>query len=178
MAGWYTSKDADRLAYQMVKYRQREGWSHRDVLRLAHPATSVPALRDTFEWVVRGNVGAEVPALVTGFAAAQQASDAATWARLAREYGISWEMLPDRALTERTVWDALLDAGMPQTALMRQLPRLTGLGMLPMLGGRTREVAAQLADAERLKRARVHPMNVLVAQRTYASGRSARGSGA
>ena len=55
-------------------------------------------------------VGAEVPALVTGFAAAQQASDAATWARLVREYGLSWEMLPDRALTERTVWDALLDA--------------------------------------------------------------------
>lgn len=48
VAGWYTSKDADQLAYQVVKYRQREGWSHRDVLRLAHPATSVPALRDTF----------------------------------------------------------------------------------------------------------------------------------
>ena len=25
------------LAYQVVKYRQREGWSHRDLLRLAHP---------------------------------------------------------------------------------------------------------------------------------------------
>ena len=38
-------------------------------------------------------------------------------------------------------------------------------------------MAAQLTDAERLRRARVHPVNVLVAQRTYASGRSARGSG-
>lgn len=177
VAGWYTSKDADQLAYQVVKYRQREGWSHRDVLRLAHPATSVPALRDTFEWVVRGTIGAEVLRLVEGFAAAQRASDAATWARLVRDYRLSWEMLPDLALTERTVWDALLDVGLPQTALMRQLPRLTGLGMLPSLGGRTREVAAQLADAERLTRARVHPISVLVAQRTYASGRSARGAG-
>ncbi len=177
VAGWYTSKDADQLAYQVVKYRQREGWSHRDVLRLAHPATSVPALRDTFEWVVRGTVGAEVPRLVEGFAAAQRASDAATWARLVRDYRLSWEMLPDAALAERSVWDALLDAGVPQTALMRQLPRLTKLGMLPPLGGRTREVAAQLTDTDRLKRARVHPVSVLVAQRTYASGRSARGAG-
>ncbi len=177
VAGWYTSKDADQLAYQVVKYRQREGWSHRDLLRLAHPATSVPALRDTFEWVVRGTVGAEVPRLVEGFAAAQRASDAATWARLVRDYRLSWEMLPDAALAERTVWDALLDAGLPQTALLRQLPRLTKLGMLPSLGGRTGEVVKQLTDAEQLEQARVHPVSVLVAQRTYASGRSARGAG-
>lgn len=177
VASWYTTKDADRLAYQVVKYRQREGWSHRDLLRLAHPATSVPALRDTFEWVVRGNVGADVPALVTGFAAAQAASNAVTWARLVREYGLSWEMLPDAALVEPAVWEALLDAGLPQTALLRQLPRLTNLGLLPALGGRTAQVVAQLTDVERLTRARVHPVNVLVAQRTYASGRSARGAG-
>jgi 60 kDa SS-A/Ro ribonucleoprotein len=40
----------------------------------------------------------------------------------------------------------------------------------------TRGVAEQLADAERLIKARVHPVNVLVALRTYASGVSARGS--
>src|SRR5262245_38528666 len=28
---WYTEKDADALAYQVVKYRQRDGWSHRDL---------------------------------------------------------------------------------------------------------------------------------------------------
>jgi 60 kDa SS-A/Ro ribonucleoprotein len=75
------------------------------------------------------------------------------------------------------VWDALLDVGVPQTAPMRQLPRLTRLGMLPDLGGRTDEVVAQLVDAGRLRSTRVHPVNVLVAQRTYASGRSARGAG-
>ena len=177
VSGWYTEKDADQLAYQAVKYRQREGWSHRDLLRLAHPETVVPAQRDTFDWIVRGSVGAEVPRLIEGFSAAQQASDAATWARLVAEYGLSWEMLPDAALGEPAVWDALLDVGVPQTALLRQLPRLTRLGLMPDFGGRTAEVTAQLSDADRLKRARVHPVSVLVAQRTYASGRSARGAG-
>ncbi|QAY08476.1 Ro-like RNA binding protein [Mycobacterium phage Iota] len=33
---WYADKPVDRAAYQMVKYRQREGWTHADVLRKAH----------------------------------------------------------------------------------------------------------------------------------------------
>jgi 60 kDa SS-A/Ro ribonucleoprotein len=177
VGGWYTSRDADALAYQVVKYRQREGWSHRDLLRLAHPETSVPELADVFDWIVRGSVGERVPRLIEGFVRAQEATDSGTWAGLVREYGLSWEMLPDAALGEAAVWDALLDVGVPQTALMRQLPRLTRLGLLPDLGGRTDEVAAQLTDAERLRTGRVHPVNVLVAQRTYASGRSSRGVG-
>ena len=36
-------------------------------------------------------------------------------------------------------------------------------------------MVAQLGDAERLRRARVHPIAVLAALRTYASGRGARG---
>ena len=39
VANWYNSKDLKTLAYQMVKYRQRGGWSHRDVLRKSHPRT-------------------------------------------------------------------------------------------------------------------------------------------
>ena len=37
-ARWYAAQPADALAYQAVKYRQREGVTHRDLLRLAHPA--------------------------------------------------------------------------------------------------------------------------------------------
>ena len=91
------------------------------------------------------------------------------------QYGLSWEMLPDAALGEPGVWEALLTRGMPQTALMRQLPRLTRLGLLAPMGAWAGKVAAQLADPERLRKARMHPVNVLVAQRTYASGRAARG---
>ena len=37
-ARWYAAQPVDALAYQAVKYRQREGVTHRDLLRLAHPA--------------------------------------------------------------------------------------------------------------------------------------------
>ena len=173
---WYTERPVDDVAYQAVKYRQREGWSHRDLLRLAHPGTAEPARRDLFAWIVSGALGTELPPLVEAFVAAQEATTVAAWVRLIGEQALSWEMLPDAALVEPDVWAALVDRGLPQTALMRQLPRLTRFGLL---GDRARRaaVAAQLADPIRLARARVHPVNVLVAQRTYASGTGVRGAG-
>src|SRR5256714_741619 len=62
VAGWYAGQPADALAYQAVKYRQRAGVTHRDLLRLAHPAVRVGAGNPTvdvtdeharlFEWIV------------------------------------------------------------------------------------------------------------------------------
>src|SRR5205823_12573822 len=40
---WYATQAVDALAYQTVKYRRRAGVTHRDLLRLAHPARRVGA---------------------------------------------------------------------------------------------------------------------------------------
>jgi 60 kDa SS-A/Ro ribonucleoprotein len=175
VGSWYLDKSVDDLAYQAVKYRQREGWSHRDLLRLSHPETDDDARRRLFDWVCGRDVSADGLRVVEGFQRAQTAAVKDIPALVA-EYPLSWEMLPDEALNEPAVWEALLDKGMPQTALIRQLPRLTKLGLLEPLGTRTAAVAAQLPDVERLRKARVHPVSVLVALRTYASGQGARGS--
>ena len=37
---WYTDKDIKDAVYQAVKYRQRYNWTHRDLLRKAHPASA------------------------------------------------------------------------------------------------------------------------------------------
>lgn len=206
IGNWYADPErpVGDVAYQMAKYQQREGVSHRDLLRLAHPVTTEPARRTLFDWALAGksagdrsgaaNPGrrevhgarhearrqldlSELPLL-----AALEQVQAATTAKqvagiVAGNRSLSWEMIPDQFINDREVWEALLTNGVPQTALMRQLPRLTRLGMLDPLasGGWATKVAAQLVDGERLKKARVHPINVLVAQRTYASGHSARG---
>ena len=36
ISNWYTAKDIDNLSNQLVKYRNRNSWNHRDVLRLVH----------------------------------------------------------------------------------------------------------------------------------------------
>jgi 60 kDa SS-A/Ro ribonucleoprotein len=50
VGAWYLDQPVDRLAYQLVKYRQRDGWSHRDLLRLAHPQTTDPARASLLDW--------------------------------------------------------------------------------------------------------------------------------
>lgn len=174
VADWYLSKPVDEVAYQAVKYRQRGGWSHRDLIRLAHPATTEADRKQLFEWICGRSTSG--PEIVEGFQKAQTASTAAEWvAILDRFPSLSWEMLPDAALGEAVVWSKLLDNGIPQTALMRQLPRLTRLGLLAPMSETLDAVVRQLTDGDRLQKARVHPANVLVAARTYASGASARG---
>lgn len=178
VAGWYTLADVDRVAYQAVKYRQRDGWTHRDLLRLAHPVTADPQRRDLFDWIVRGTTGANLPEIIHGFLRAQAATTVPEWVdTIAATPGLSWEMLPDAALTEPAVWEALIAASMPMTALIRQLPRLTRLGVLTQTSATTKAIADQITDPERLRRARVHPVNVLVAARTYASGHGHAGRG-
>src|SRR5882672_1670181 len=106
VADWYTSKDVDRLAYQLVKYRQREGWTHRDLLRLAHPQ-AVDARNDLFKWVTHPDT-ADVPDLpvVRAFLDAQAATTVPEWVGIVdRDAGLSWEMLPDGALNEKAVWE-------------------------------------------------------------------------
>lgn len=34
---WYASKSPEQLAMHLTKYKSREGYSHRDLFRLAHP---------------------------------------------------------------------------------------------------------------------------------------------
>ncbi len=176
---WYDGKEPDALAYQLVKYRSREGFSQRDLLRLIHPKTDDQLRNALYRWVAQDDLSYQLPRLVHGFVAAQAATSTADWTRLIKDYRLSWEMLPDAALTEREVWQALIETGLPMTALIRQLPRLTRLEVIGgglRAGDRTDEVVAQLTDPERLSRARIHPFNVLVALRTYAAGRSFRGS--
>lgn len=174
---WYLDKTVEDLAYQLAKYRQREGWTHRDLLRLSHPLTAEPARRALFDWVCGRDAPLAGLCAVEGLTRARTAPPADI-PGLVREFRLSWEMLPDRCLTDRDVWEALLEVGLPQTALMRQLPRLTQLGLLDFGSPHLDPLCRQLTDPDRLRRARLHPMSLLVALRTYSSGLSVRGNGA
>lgn len=183
---WYAAQSPDALAYQAVKYRQREGVTHRDLLRLSHPAGRVSAgnprldVSDEharlFEWIVRGADAAGRPRLVEGFVRAQAASSAKEAAVLVRDYGLPREALQPEHLVSTEVWQALL-VDMPITALIRNLATMTRIGVLEPRSDATAGVLAQLGDAERLRRARVHPIAVLAALRTYAAGHGSRGRG-
>ncbi len=171
VASWYLAQPVDDVACQAVTHRRHQGWSHRDLLRLAHPVTEDDARNRLFRWILGHDTAIGGPRIVEGYQRARAAAGAGEVAGLVTEYGLSWELVPHRHLDQPVVWEALLTRGMPPTALLRQLPRLTKLGLLPLLGARTATVAAQLTDPEWLRTGRVHPIDVLAAHRTYVSGR-------
>jgi 60 kDa SS-A/Ro ribonucleoprotein len=93
---------------------------------------------------------------------------------LIREHGLVREHLPTEMLSSAAVWEALLQA-MPMTALMRNLNKLTQVGLLAGDAPAVESVARRFSDVEELRTARLHPLNILVAMRTYARGQGDKG---
>lgn len=182
IARWYTALPTDRLAYQAIKYQQRDGWSHRDLLRLAHPQTTDATRNAIYKWVVDGweVVGVEphpdpVLATIWAFERAKHAETKQEVVRLVRDYALPREAVPTQWLNEAEVWAALLER-MPLTAMIRNLAKMTSVGLLVPLSDAARLVADRLRDPVALRKARIHPIAVLAAHRTYSSGRGVRGS--
>ena len=76
--------EASRLALQAVKYQSRDGWSHRDLLRKAHPVAKDERQQAIFHWMTKGwdSVGEaphpdEVLAMIWAFERAKRLRDEA-----------------------------------------------------------------------------------------------------
>lgn len=179
LARWYTEQDAARLALQLIKYRQRDGWSHRDVLRLCH-AQAHGVTNALLHYAVKGwpDIGKQPhpdPILrrIWAFEKAQRATTAAEVVPLIRDYDLPREAIPTEHLNDRDVWEALL-AKMPIEAMVRNLATMTRVGLLTPMSTAAATIAARLADADVIKRARLHPVKVLAALLTYQAGHGAR----
>ena len=147
------------------------------------PSASAPETRRSrsradhgrlFDWIVRGGDTDGLPPFIQGFVRAQAAHSAGETAALVREHGLPREALQSEHLTSPEVWEALLE-DMPMTAMVRNLATMTRVGVLAPGSAGTATVAGRLGDPERLRRARVHPIALLAALRTYEAGRGARG---
>jgi 60 kDa SS-A/Ro ribonucleoprotein len=175
VGAWYTAQPLDRLAHQLAKYRQRDGWSHRDLLRLAHPATTEPARAALLDWVCHNTVGDALSPFVRAAVALARTTDGAEAAALVRAHDLPREAVPTPLLNDPAVWAALLQR-MPLTALVRSLGKLTAVGVIRPLGDHLPLVLSALADPDRIRAARLHPLAILLALRTYAQGQGDRGS--
>lgn len=196
IGNWYLGKEADRLAYQLVKYQQREGWSHRDVLRTAHVTTESPEQQACLRWAVNGIDGMShkaierreggkaeyesidteqhLPDVIEAFERAKGERDPKKIARLISDHNLTHEMIPNEVKSSPIVWSALLEC-MPMTAMIRNLGKMTAIGLLQPFSEEVKLVTARLANSEAIKRARIHPLAALVALNTYKAGKGVRG---
>ncbi|MDP2727232.1 MAG: TROVE domain-containing protein [Dehalococcoidia bacterium] len=179
VGSWYLDKAPASLAYQLVKYQQREGWSHRDVLRLAKPVPQGEGHQALFKWATRGELAEDLPEdlkIVRGFEMAKGAKTVKEVLPLIEAYGLTREMIPTQFLKEGKVWEALLP-GMPMTAMIRNLGNMSKSGILGQLSVAEKVIVERLGDRDFIRKARIHPLGVLVAMNTYKTGHGIRGSG-
>jgi len=178
---WFNTRPATELAFQLAKYQSRDGWSTRDLLRLAHPRAASPSHDRLFNWVVSGELPAAASddpslELIVAMHELRTMTDVLAGARLIREKKVPRECIPTQWLAFPEVWEALLEA-MPMTAMIRNLATMTRVGLLTQSSNATTHVVSQLRDPARLRKARIHPIAILAALMTYKQGRGMKGSG-
>jgi 60 kDa SS-A/Ro ribonucleoprotein len=191
VSNWYNSRSAEQVAYQVAKYGQRGGVSHRDLMRLSHPKPEHAAV---FRYVIAGASGmgereverkkdkgakhsypsvGELPDFLQGFEELKTA-DERTALALIRRHGFTHEMVPSQLKNSAAIWEALLDK-MPMTAMIRNLGKMTSIGLLNQMGGAGYLVSERLNDGPALRAARIHPISLLSALRVYQQGHGEKG---
>lgn len=171
---WLASKDVNKLAYQMTKYRQRGEWTWRNILRRYRPNPGEILSRQTlYRWAVTGDILSEdkdeghvIPENLMNFLLVQ-ATGEADLAACVRDTKAPWEWIKDSKLTARKdVLEALFE-NMPIGATIRQLSKLTAHGVLPE---KNAEAVERITNVEAIRKGRVHPVSLFLAQKAYEKG--------
>ncbi|KAI0224559.1 60 kDa SS-A/Ro ribonucleoprotein [Lamellibrachia satsuma] len=187
---WYlgcreSPQEAKRLAMLVTKYKTRNGWSHQDVVRLAHPNTN-QGINDNgvtaiLKYIVKGFDASKKDLENSGLleyiqavedVKAQRDPDTINVSGLAdmiRQHHLMREHVNTQLLKFPDIWAALLEC-MPMTAMIRNLGKMSSIGMLTPGSSHEQKITTKLRDENNLKMARIHPFSILIASLTYKKG--------
>jgi len=160
---WYLEKAGRRLAFLVTKYKQRNDWSHKDLLKLCHPkvGNDKSSHAVVFKYIIKGfeetkafvesreNYPSMDQELSTTYGLLNAVNDATAIGNnadlsfsekedkiinLIKNYDLVREHLPTQLLTSRKVWHALMFK-MPMNALIRNLGKMSSLKMFEDIDG-------------------------------------------
>ena len=196
-ANWYNSKSDSNLVYTVTKYKNRNKWSHYDVLNLAHPKPKRVFVDFVFNKIVNGFVGEELaeayyklyngeasiihnnwhndltPADIYAIAANANyfvEGDIDKMVALIKKLDFPRELVPTEMLTNGKIWSALLEAKMPMTAMLRNLSNMAKAGILTPFSKESKIVIDAINSAPDAQIRRIHPINILCAKLMYENG--------
>ena len=183
---WYTTKSADALAYQIVKYRTRNNMSHDYLWAFAHgkekdyPKLSpiLKRLHTGFgDEVLTADDSAFIPEIIKTFVKLKgMAGDPAAAAELISESrGVTWEMIPTEISNDTRVQFQLLKQ-MPINAMIRNLAKYTASGLLETNIEAIDMVVNKLNDDRVVSESNIHPFKIFVAAKQYEVGHGDKGS--
>jgi len=167
---WYQSKDPAQLAFQLVKYKRRLGWTHSDALRLAKPIPITELHNQLYGFAKRGYIEGEHDfQLIKGFSKIQEVETANEAAKLINDYRLPMEAIPTEFKKEPVVWEALLPH-LPITATIKNLKNMARCNFMTPMSDAAKVVANRISDAKIIMKGRVHPIQFLNALLNFPTG--------
>lgn len=197
---WYNKKDPEFLSYQLSKYQKRDGWSHKDLLRLSHPKPSTNNHLTLYSWVTdKGNIritkdnkvfydcnfdvvkkgnsdkihrefSSELFGLVKTYELIKKCKNEEEVLDVMKDNFVQQEIIPTEYKNSRKVWE-LLYPNLKINALIRNLNKLSLLGILDQGNfSAVNDVCSKLNDKDLIKKSRIHPLSVLIDMKTYSNG--------
>lgn len=178
VAKWYNDMPVNSVAYQVIKYREREGYTHKRLMQTAHPSPgSDPARIALYQylWGVKHDYAKLPDQIIAHELVMKPDTPKRERINLTVLHNLPWEALPTECNADPDYWTAMLPK-MGLTALIRNLGNMSRIGVIKPLSAQEKLICERLSDDIDLRKSRVHPFNILFALKTYASGRGFRGS--
>ncbi|XP_019734729.1 RNA-binding protein RO60 isoform X2 [Hippocampus comes] len=188
VSDWYNGQDALSLAAVVTRCKQREGWSHKDVLRLSHTKPADEALALISKYVAKGwkevhvayadkeNTEEVVKVLLylEVVEKVKHSCDETEVINLIEEHKLEREQLLTDHLKSKLVWRALLKE-MPLQSVLWMLGKMTARKIVQPGASETQALCERMQTEAALKKAKLHPFSILLASEHYKRGQGYQG---
>ncbi|PWA17555.1 hypothetical protein CCH79_00011350 [Gambusia affinis] len=188
VSDWYNEQDALSLAAAVTRCKQREGWSHQDLLRLSHtkPATEAVALiskyvtkgwkevQAAYEDKEKSEEVVKVLSYLEVLEKVKRSCDEVEVSGLIEEHKLEREQLLTDHLRSKQVWSALLKE-MSLHSILKILGKMTSNKLLEPRSAETQTICERLQNESSLKKANIHPFSILLASENYKRGQGFQG---
>ncbi|GMR47678.1 hypothetical protein PMAYCL1PPCAC_17873, partial [Pristionchus mayeri] len=166
-------KGENQLVYEQIFHYAVKGDLNERKRRLPIDSDEAKAAKVKYtEEQMKREEESQALALIDKFLSLSKETPDEEVAKAVREIGLVREHIPTEKLNSVEVWEALVQK-MPMTAMIRNLAKMQTIGLLK--GANLAKVANQVKDKEALKKARVHPIQLLLAKTVYDQGRGDKG---
>ncbi|XP_078480556.1 LOW QUALITY PROTEIN: RNA-binding protein RO60-like, partial [Lampetra planeri] len=185
---WYNEQDAMSLAAAVTRCKQREGWSHQDILRLCHTKPAHEAIALISKYVTKGWAEVQVAyadkenseevvkvlSYLEVVEKVKRSSDETEVISIIEEHKLERQQLLTDHLKSKQVWRALLKE-MPLQSALRILGKMTANKVLEPASSETEAVCERIQSESVLKKAKIHPFSILLASENYKRGKGYQG---
>jgi len=179
LSKWFINQSHRELAYQLTKYRNRNGYTPKDLLKLIHinPERISINHRQVLEFIVKNKIDDSdiwndedyydkyyeeydyyVKRYLENTITMKETNDINEAIYLIKEYKYQWEHIGKQELLKNPfIWETIIDNNIGATAFIRNLSRMIEIGVS------IKKIINKLEDVEWLRYSHIHPIQLLSA---------------